>query len=87
MIKLTTNEMKAIEATINYDNREDQKSDNFANATVKDLQKHLNWTPHQVAGLTGSLAEKGVAFIGECDLLWLTEKGIDIYFDNLEANS
>lgn len=87
MTKLTEMEMAVIALVLNYDNREDQRSDNFSNADVAEVMKQTGWSRHQVAGVLSSLSEKRVAQVipEDGNLIWLSENGIDVYFDNLEA--
>jgi DNA-binding MarR family transcriptional regulator len=84
-VTLTSNEITAMKATLNYNDRESQHSDNFSNAGVDELQGVLNWNKHQVAALIGSLEKKGMAWYdAEFDLLWLNPEGVDAIFDVID---
>lgn len=99
-MKLTKAERIAIEACLNYDDRASQLSDNYSNGdptTIAEALKKngLEWNKHQVAGVIGSLANKGLIFFDRGhdasywndvkynpdDICWLTEKCVNIYFD------
>lgn len=87
-MKLTANEVKGMNATLNYDNRESQLSDNYSNAGMEELMSELQWSKRQVVGLIGSLTKKGlVSYDKEDDILWLTEKGVNAIFDEIEKES
>ena len=89
MTHLTENEFKALQMTLNYEDRESQHSDNFSNAGIDEISSGLfNGNRKAAGGLVTSLMEKGLAFYDkedDVDLLWLTEKGVDVVFDAIEG--
>ena len=88
MLKLTTMEMTLVHHTLNYKtDRDSQLSDNFSDATPKDIMEKTGWSRHQVAGVLSSLDEKNIGHVipEEYNCIYLTEFGINTYFDNLEA--
>ena len=86
MTTLTNNEIKALEACLNYDNRESQLSDNFSNGDVDELAYALDMNEQQVGGVMTSLTKKGLgSYDADDDIFWLTEDGVNAIFDVIEA--
>lgn len=92
-MNLTENEVLALKACLNYDDRESQLSDNMSNAGAAEFMELLGWDAQQVGGLMSSLIEKGLADVADdliaygepgADLLWLTEAGVNAIFDIIE---
>jgi len=86
-MNLTINEAIALNACLNYSDRESQHSDNYSNGCADDFRLVLGWNGQQVGGLIASLTEKGlITDDGETDICWLTTLGVDTIFDYIEAN-
>ena len=92
-MKITENEVRAMKLCLNYDNRGDQRSDNFSNAGPTEIAEALGWNMHQIGGLLTSLEQKdlvkGVADSPDVEMhiAVLTAKGIDLIFDTIEGES
>ena len=88
MNNLTANEIAALKACLNYDDRESQLCDNFSDAGVQDFMELLDWDAQQVGGLISSLVSKGMGKMDDdgFDIFWPSEKGIDAAFNALEAD-
>ena len=85
-VTLTENEIVALKACLNYDDRETQKIDNYSNAGAEEFRAELNWSNHQVAGLISSLEAKGMGDMDEQDdIFWLSDLGIDTIFDIIDS--
>jgi len=101
MKKLTDNEMKAVKLCLNYDDRDGQLCDNYSNGGVEEFKRGLGWNAQQVGGLIASLTEKGIGYMDDDpflviggngklhtpDIFWLTEEGVNAYFDQLELKA
>ena len=86
-ITFTENELRAVKVCLNYNDRESQICDNYSNGGVEEFKLELDWNDQQVGGLISSMTEKGIGYIDneESDgIFWLTEDGINAYFDQLE---
>ena len=85
-VTLTANEIVALKACLNYDNRESQLSDNYSNAGAAEFRAELKWNKNQVAALIGSLEDKGMGSMdGDDDIFWLSELGVNTIFDLIET--
>lgn len=92
-INLTEKEMKVMKLCLNYDNKYDQLDDNFSDVGPKDVMDILSWSKEQVGGVISSLEKKELVYSEQEEqspisyqgslpaTLWLTEKGINAYFD------
>ena len=86
-ITLTENEMKAVKVCLNYNNRDAQLNDNYSNGGVEEFKLELGWNDQQIGGLISSMAEKGIGYMDNKyanAIFWLTEDGVNAYFDQLE---
>lgn len=93
-VNITEKEIKVMKLCLNYDNRYDQLDDNFSNVGPKNIMDILSWSKEQVGGVISSLEKKElvysepeeqspISYQGSLPAtLWLTEKGINVYFDN-----
>jgi len=91
-VKLTDNEIKALEVCLNYDDRASQLDDNYSNGGTAEFMAALGWNEQQVGGLMTSLTEKGLGYADEegvngqtIDTYWLTAEGVNAIFDIIEA--
>ena len=88
-MKLTTNEVQALEICLNYDSRECQLEDNFSNGGSEEFQATLGWSKYQVAGLISSLEQKGLGWGDDNDgnghIFWLSELAVNTIFDIIES--
>ena len=86
---LTDNEIIALKACLNYKSRQAQLDDNFSNGGHKEFKDALGWNDKQVSALIGSLESKGLGWGDKNDgnghIFWLTEKGVNVIFDIIEA--
>lgn len=85
-MNLTANEIAALELTLNYNDREVQKSDNYSNAGIEEFASEIfEGNLHAAAGLVSSLEKKGLGVNEDDDeLFWLSDAGIDAIFDVIE---
>ncbi len=92
-MELTDNEITALKACLNYSDRESQLGDNMSVGGTAEFMDELGWNAQQVGGLISSLEKKGVAYREvddevngvPVDTVWLTELGVNVIFDILEA--
>lgn len=91
MQKLTNYEFIALNACLNYDDREAQLSDNFSNGGTKEIAKACGISQRAAGGVMSSLIQKGLAIYddneGHGDILWLTEDGVNLIFDIFDEAS
>lgn len=87
-VTLTDNEVKALEACLNYSDRASQLSDNYSVAGAAEIAVAIGSSRKAAGGVQSSLIQKGLAFIDEddVDILWLTEAGVNAIFDRLEGS-
>lgn len=84
-MELTTNEITALKACLNYETRKSQLADNMSVGGVSEFKEVLGWNEKQVGGLITSLEQKGMGFMDEeDDIFWLTEDGVNAIFDIIE---
>ena len=93
-VNITEKEIKVMKLCLNYDNRYDQLDDNFSDVGPKNIMDILSWSKEQVGGVISSLEKKELVYSEPeqqspipyqtplPSTLWLTEKGINVYFDN-----
>lgn len=88
-IEITEAEFVAMYECLNYSKRENQLEDNYSNGSLEVFMDALGWGKNAVAALIGSLEKKGLVESenergdGE-NCVWLTEKGVNLVFDELE---
>lgn len=87
MSELTNNEIKVLELSLNYDDREGQLGDNYSNFDVEAAKSELNFNAQQVGGVVSSLVTKGLMFVDDEDskMVWHTDEGVNAIFDIIEA--
>ena len=89
MTNLTDLEIAAMKICLNYDNRQTQLDDNYSNGGHREFMSGLKINRHASAALCGSLETKGMAWNddneGNGHILWLTDEGVNVIFDIMEA--
>ncbi len=85
-IKLTANEIDALEVCLNYDTREGQLSDNYSNAGAAEIAAACGISKRAAGGVITSLQKKGLGMMDDegDDIFWLSEKGVNTIFDYIE---
>ena len=82
---LTNPQINAMLATLNYQDRDSQKADNYSNAGTDELAAQ-GWTPSLITRTFIELTDLGLASYDDgSDQLSLTDLGIDTIFDYLDA--
>jgi predicted transcriptional regulator len=83
---MTTLELAIIEASLNYLDRAAQLSDNYSNYDADHIAQREGITAQAVGGATASLITKGYMFEDE-GMVWITDEGVNAYFDQIEAEA
>lgn len=91
-ITITDNEHAALVACLNYDDRASQLSDNFSNGDADKIAHATGLSLQGAGGVISSLIQKGLATAEEqevngdsYDYVELTELGVNLIFDRIEA--
>lgn len=96
-LKLTNNELILMRLSLNYLDRETQLCDNYSNLGHSDALKALKMTRRQFTGVLKHLSTKGLMWMEthqdvkdrdgcnypEDAIIWMTEDGVNICFDNI----
>jgi len=84
-MKFTENEIKFLKETINYQNRESQKSDNYCNSGLDTATNIFKGNVQAGKGLISSLVKKGIGHLDDegYDIFWLNDCAIDTVYDAL----
>ena len=82
--ELTKLEKEIFESSLNYTDREGQLSDNYSNYDAKGIAAELGTSAQAIGGATSTLIQKGYMFDDGEGMVWLTEEGVNAYFDNRE---